>query len=318
MKKVLITGGAGFIGSNLADNFLKKNYSVIVLDNLSTGKIKFIEHNFNNPDYEFHEVDLKNINAIEKYFDQSIDFVFHFAANADIRDGLKHPKKDLDENTIVTFNILECIRKNKIKNLAFSSTSAVYGDSAVLPIPENAQFPIQTSLYGASKLACEGLIQAYSIGFNIKCFIFRFVSILGPRYTHGHIYDFCEQLFNDPNQLTVLGDGEQIKSYLHVYDCISAINHILNNSNDQINIFNLGVRETWPVKNSAQLVSQELNFDAEILYSGGQRGWIGDNPNLYLDITKLMALGWKNKYSINESVIDTVKYLKNNRWLFNY
>ena len=316
MNKIIITGAAGFIGSHLVDYFLNKAIKVIGIDNLSTGKKRFIEHNLNNKNFTFIEEDLKNQNEIINIFRSNIDVVFHIAANADVKSGLNHPKKDLDENTIVTFNVLEAIRKNNIKNIIFSSTGAIYGDSETIPTPENAPFPIQTSLYGASKLACEGLIQAYSIGYDIKATIFRFVSILGPRYSHGHVYDFYKQLKNNPFELNVLGDGNQKKSYLHVHDCINAIDIVLKNVKSNMNIYNLGIDDIWSVKDSISTICNTINVNPELYFGTEKAGWVGDNPFLQLDITKLKSLGWKNKFSIKNSVVDTVKFMENNDWLF--
>lgn len=316
MKNIIITGAAGFIGSHLVDHFLNKSINVTGIDNLSTGKKNFIQHNLNNKNFTFIEEDLKNHNEIIKIFNSDIDAVFHIAANADVKSGLNHPRKDLEENTIVTFNVLEAIRQNNIKQVIFSSTGAIYGDAETIPTPESAPFPIQTSLYGASKLACEGLIQAYSIGYNIKATIFRFVSILGPRYSHGHVFDFYKQLKKDPSILNVLGDGNQKKSYLHVFDCINAIDLILEKSKSNLNIFNLGIDNIWSVKDSIATICNAMNVDPKLNFGIEKAGWIGDNPFLQLDITNLKSLGWKNKFTIKDSVRDTVLFLEKNDWLF--
>src|SRR3990167_3043742 len=207
---------------------------------------------------------------------QGCDAVFHFAANADIRFGLNHPFKDLEQNTIATYNVLEAMRTNNIKHIIFSSTSSLYGEAKLHPTPEDVPFPIQTSLYGASKLAAEGLIQAYCEGFDFKAHIFRFVSILGERYTHGHVVDFYQQLLAHPDHLFVLGNGKQRKSYLYVGDCIEAIFHALVHANARINIFNLGTDEYCEVNQSIDWISEYLGMKPQRRYAGGDRGWIGD------------------------------------------
>ena len=313
--KVLLTGCAGFIGSNLLNHMLKNNFKVIGVDNLSSGKTEHIDEHSNNPNFVFHNIDLKDKVKLNSINCQAVDLVVHLAANADVRFGLDHPSRDLEENTIVTFNVLELVRNNKIKKFAFSSTGSIYGEPDLIPTPEDAPFPIQTSLYGASKLACEGLIQAYAEGYGIRAFIFRFVSIMGPRYSHGHVYDFYKQLLKDPSKLHLLGDGTQRKSYLHINDCISAIFTVLDKAKNNINIFNLGVDDTCTVKQSANWISEHLSIKPTLSFEGGVRGWVGDNPYIHLSVEKLKSLGWINKYSIEDSVKDTVKYLQNNNWI---
>ena len=232
-KKILITGCAGFIGSNLVDLLLKKNFTIVGIDNLSTGKKKNLFHALKNKNFRLFKIDLKNKKKIIRLF-KKIDTVFHLAANADVRNGFKNPKKDLDENTIVTFNVLEAMRLNNVKKIVFSSTGSIYGETKQIPTPENASFPIQTSFYGASKLACEGLIQAYSDNYNFQCWIFRFVSILGKRYSHGHVFDFYKKLLKNNHNLDVLGDGNQKKSYLNILDCLDAIMIAINKSKKKL------------------------------------------------------------------------------------
>lgn len=313
--KIILTGCAGFIGSNLLDYCLNKGYEVIGLDNLSTGKVSHIKNHFGNPNFVFHNIDLKDKDRLSSISCKNVDLVIHLAANADVRFGLHHPSKDLEENTIVTFNVLEFARNNNIKHFAFSSTGSIYGEPELIPTPENAPFPLQTSLYGASKLACEGLIQAYAEGYGMRAFIFRFVSIMGPRYSHGHVYDFYKQLLHDPSRLHLLGDGNQRKSYLHVADCICAIFTVIEKAKENINIYNLGVDDTCTVMQSANWIADHLSLTPVFTFEGGQRGWVGDNPYIHLSVEKLKSLGWVNQYSIEESVKDTVKYLENNKWI---
>ena len=314
-KKAIVTGCAGFIGSNLVDKLLLNNYQVIGIDNLVTGQIKFLNNSYKNKNFKFIKCDLLNIKKIKKIF-KGAHIVFHFAANADVRYGYKHPYKDLEQNTIVTYNILETMRKNNVKNIVFCSTGSVYGEAKNFPTPENDNFPLQTSFYGASKLASESFVQAYCEAFDFKSWIFRFVSILGKRYTHGHVYDFCNQLFKNPHRLKVLGDGNQKKSYLHVDDCIKAIFIGMKKSKKKINIFNLGTNEYINVKQSINIICNQLHVKPKISYSGGKRGWIGDSPFIYLDISKIRSLGWKPNFSIKGSIEETVKYLTMNKWVF--
>jgi UDP-glucose 4-epimerase len=209
------------------------------------------------------------------------------------------------------------MRKLEIQNIVFASTGSIYGEAKTIPTTESSEFPIQTSLYGASKLACEGMIQAYCEGFGIKSWIFRFVSILGTRYTHGHIYDFMKQLKIDSNNLKVLGNGHQRKSYLHISDCMNGVLLGIEKSTDKINIFNLGIDETCEVNDSIYWICRELSLNPKITYESELRGWVGDNPLIHLDTSRIQRLGWKPKFSIENSIKDTVKYLKENDWLFN-
>ena len=315
MKKYIVTGCAGFIGSALTDRLLANGASVIGIDNFSTGKAKFLSSVIDNPNFKLARIDLLDLDGLKLAF-QGGGFVFHLAANADVRFGTDHPGKDLEQNTIASYNVLEAMRANDIKKIAFSSTGSVYGESPVIPTPEDGPFPIQTSLYGASKAACEGLISAYCEGFGFQSWIFRFVSILGERYTHGHIFDFYQKLKKDPSCLAVLGNGKQRKSYLYVQDCIEAIMLAVEKADEKVNIFNLGVDGYVEVNDSIGWICKELGVSPRLDYSGGDRGWIGDNPFIFLDTKKIQALGWSPKFDIQQGVIQTVRYLKNNEWVF--
>jgi len=312
----IVTGCAGFIGSSLVDKLLSKGYKVTGIDNFSTGQPAFIENALQDENFKFYNLDLLDFDNLKDAF-LGGTIVFHLAANADVRFGTNNPRKDLEQNTIVTYNVLETMRKCKIKKIAFSSTGSVYGEAPVIPTPENCPFPIQTSLYGASKAAGEGLISAYCEGFGFQSWIFRFVSILGERYTHGHVYDFYEKLQSNPNELHVLGNGKQRKSYLHIKDCLDAIIIALDNSSEKINIFNLGVDGYCELNDSIKWICNHLNVSPKLIYSGGDRGWIGDNPFIFLDTKKIQSLGWKPKNNIKNGVIDTVKFLEKNEWVFN-
>lgn len=313
--KYFVTGGAGFIGSNMVDRLLSLGNEVVVYDNFSTGRCEFLKDAENDEKFTLIEGDTGNIESLSVAMN-GCDFVFHFAANADVRMGCEHPRKDLQQNTIATFNVLEAMRANGIKNIAFSSTGSVYGEAEVIPTPENAPFPVQTSLYAASKLAGEGMIAAYCEGFGFQAYIFRFVSILGERYTHGHVFDFYRKLKENPDELYILGNGKQKKSYLYVQDCLDAILTVINKADKKVNIYNLGTDEYCEVDDSAGWIAEKMNVHPKFSYSGGKRGWIGDNPFIYLDTKKVRALGWKPQYGIKEGVIKTVEYLDHNKWVF--
>ncbi len=312
--RYFITGCAGFIGSNLTDKLLKAGHEVVGYDNFSTGFAEFLQEATQSSRFTLVKGDLLDRDTLTKAM-SNIDFVFHLAANADVRFGTHHPHKDLEQNAIATFNVLEAMRMNKVKRIAFASTGSIYGEAAVIPTPEHAPFPVQTSLYGASKLAAEGLIQAYCEGFDFQSYIFRFVSILGERYTHGHVFDFYKQLLKNPQQLTVLGNGKQRKSYLYIQDCLDAMLWAIENAQDKINIFNLGTDEYCQVTDSIGWICEYLGLNPERTYTGGERGWIGDNPFIFLDVARIQKLGWKPKLSIREGVMQTIQYLHQNPWV---
>ena len=249
------------------------------------------------------------------------DTVFHLAANADVRFGLEHPSKDLQQNTIATFNVLEAMRANGIKTIAFSSTGSVYGEAEIIPTPEEHPFPIQTSLYAASKLAGEGMIHAYCEGYGFEGYVFRFVSILGERYTHGHVFDFYRQLTEHPEYLKVLGDGSQRKSYLYVQDCLDAMLHVMNaglakKAKHRVEVFNLGTPEYVRVNDSIRYICGGLGLTPRLEYSGGDRGWVGDNPFIFLDTKKVNATGWKPKLTIEQGIVRTLRWLQANTWVY--
>lgn len=315
IRRALITGAAGFIGSSMADRLLSLGVEVVGYDNFSTGNERFLEGALKQPGFQLVRGDLLDLPALKKAA-QGVDFVFHFAANADVRHGLEHPDRDLQQNTVATFHVLEAARLGGAKGIAFSSTGSVYGEPTVHPTPEDAPFPVQTSLYGASKLAGEGLLQAYAEGFGLKAFIFRFVSILGPRYTHGHVFDFIKKLNADPSRLPILGNGKQRKSYLHVDDCVEAILTVIEKTDAKVGIYNLGTDEYCEVNHSVAWICERLKLTPKLEYAGGERGWIGDSPFIFLDTKKVRALGWKPKHSIQAGVVSTVDWLTANAWVF--
>ena len=312
---VFVTGCSGFIGSTLVDRLLSAGYAVTGIDNFSTGQRCFLTEAVKNPKFRLIAGDLLDPTCLTAAMRQC-ETVFHFSANADVRFGPEHTFRDLEQNTIATYNVLEAMRVNDVRRIIFSSTGSVYGEASVIPTPENAPFPIQTSLYGASKLAGEGLISAYCESFGFQSWIFRFVSILGERYTHGHVFDFYKQLRSDPTKLRVLGNGRQRKSYLYVQECIDAIMIAVESSTERVNVFNLGVDGYCEVNDSIGWICQALGVTPRIDYSGGDRGWIGDNPFIYLDTTKIRDLGWVAKAGIREGVEKTIEFLQQNEWIF--
>lgn len=315
MRTSFITGAAGFIGSSLADRLLAEGRRVIGYDNFSTGNIRFLEKALDNPLFTLVRGDVLDREALTEAMAGS-DEVFHLAANADVRFGLDHPEKDLQQNTIATFGVLEAMRANGVKRIAFSSTGSVYGEPKVFPTPEDAPFPVQTSLYAASKLAGEGLIEAYCEGFGLTGFIFRFVSILGERYSHGHVFDFSRQLRDDPTRLRVLGDGGQRKSYLYIQDCLDAMLLAMSQPLTGANIFNLGTDAFCQVTDSVGWICAVRNATPALTFTGGRRGWVGDSPFILLDCARIRSLGWTPKRTIEESVKCTAAYLMENEWLF--
>lgn len=313
--RALVTGAAGFIGSNLVDGLLQTGHSVVGFDNLSTGQIEFLDQAMQSPCFRLERADLLDLPQLTRAM-AGCDFVFHLAANADVRFGLQHPRRDLDQNAIATWNVLEAMRAHGIERIAFSSTGSVYGEPHAFPTPEDAPFPIQTSLYGASKVAAEGLISAYCEGFGMRATIFRFVSVLGERYTHGHVFDFCRQLKAHPEYLDVLGNGRQRKSYLYVKDCVAAILTAAEKADGKVDIFNLGVDEYCAVNDSIGWISERLGVAPEIRYSGGERGWVGDSPFIFLDCARVRKLGWAPRLTIRQGIVRTVEFLQNNEWVF--
>ena len=320
MRTIFLTGAAGFIGSNVADELLARGFQVIGWDNFSTGKHEFVSHAKLNQRFRLIQGDNLDLPALTAAM-KGCDFVFHFAANADVRFGLEDPSRDFEQNSRATFHVLEAMRANGIRHMGFSSTGSVYGEAEVIPTPENAAFPIQTSLYGASKLAGEGLIQGYCEGYGMKAYIFRFVSILGPRYTHGHVFDFCKQLLDHPEYLDVLGDGTQRKSYLYVEDCVRVMLHAIERnlaeeSSHGVAIFNLGTNEYCSVRDSIGWICNKLAVQPELRFSGGKRGWSGDNPFIFLDTNKIRNTGWEPNLTIRQGVEATVDWLRANPWVF--
>lgn len=314
MENVFVTGAAGFIGSNLVDRLLALGKRVVGWDNLSTGQEAFLTAARAHPAFRFVRGDTADLDGLAGAM-RGCDFVFHLAANADVRFGTHHPRKDLEQNTVATFNVLEAMRKAGVRRVAFSSTGSVYGEPDVFPTPETCPFPVQTSLYGASKLAGEGLIAAYCTGFGFRGYVFRFVSILGERYTHGHVFDFYSKLLADPHQIEVLGNGRQRKSYLYVQDCLDAMLLVTERAREPFNVYNLGTDAYCTVDESLGWISAHLGVNPRRRYAGGDRGWVGDSPFIFLDTSKVRSLGWRPKLTIREAVLRTLTYLEEHREL---
>ena len=305
-RVVVVTGGAGFIGSHVVDALVRAGARVRVIDDLSSGFRQFL-----NPQTELCESSLLDYSRIHGVF-AGAELVFHLAANADVRHGLAHPRKDVEQNLLATHNVLEAMREHRVMRIAFSSTGAVYGDAAVLPTPEDAPFPLQTSLYGASKLAAEGLLSAYAHGYGFRASVFRFVSMLGPRYTHGHVFDFWRKLRHDPTQLEVLGDGKQQKSYLHVSDCVRAMLLALEQQTEPVKVLNIGHSDWLSVTQSVAIICRTLGVSPALSFTGGERGWIGDSPKILLDTRRLRALGWAPQISLTRAIVETLQFLEAN------
>jgi UDP-glucose 4-epimerase len=303
-----VTGGAGFIGSNLVRALLDRGDEVVAVDNLATGRREHLEDVLDDDRASLVVSDIvTQVDELPALF-EGADAVVHLAANADVRFGLQQPRSDLEQNVIGTHNVLEAVRRTGVTQLVFSSTGSIYGESDVIPTPENAPFPVQTSLYGASKLAGEGFIAAYAEGFGVNATVYRFVSILGCAYSHGHVRDFVDQLLAHPDHLHILGDGKQRKSYLEVTDCIAAIVGRLGRAKG-FEVFNLGAPDYCTVDESAGWICERMGVNPRRTYAGGQRGWVGDNPFIFLDTTRIEETGWHPRFTIREAVERTVDHL---------
>ena len=312
IKKAFITGGAGFIASHLVDELLARGAEVVIYDNLTTGRTEFLPPV--GARLKLVKSDVLDLPALQQAM-AGCDFVFHFQANADVRGGRENTRIDLDQNTIATWNVLEAMKINDVKNIAFASSSAVYGEPDVFPTPEN-HTALQTSLYGASKYAGEAMIQAYCEYFGMRCYIYRFVSWVGERYSHGIVFDLMKKLQKDNKRLPLLGDGTQKKSYLYVKDGVRGIMLGIEKAPAQKNIYNLGHDYFIPVIEVVKVILDELGLQDVILdFAGGQRGWVGDSPLVSLDTTKLKTLGWQPEVSIEEGIRRTARFLRENPFL---
>lgn len=319
--RYLVTGAAGFLGSHLTDALLARGHAVVGLDNLSTGQERFLDEARRSGRFTFVLADVLDGPDLRRALDGA-DAVYHIAANADVRGGFAQPRMDLTQNTLGTFEVLEAMRAAGMRRIVFASSAAALGEPDVFPTPESCAIPAQTSLYGASKMAGEGLVAAYCEGYGFEGYTFRFVSLLGPRYPHGHVFDFVKQLLADPARLQVLGDGSQRKSYLHVADCVRAVLHMAedlrpaNHEERRYEVYHLGVPAFCLVRDSARWICEEMGVTPRIEFGTGNRGWIGDSPFVFLDAEKAMRTGWVPTHSIESSVRETVRWLLVNRWIF--
>jgi len=310
--KAFITGGAGFIGSHLVDKLIEKDYKITVYDNLSSGKKQFLDKYLQNKNFKFIKDDLLNLNQLKKEI-KGHDVVFHIAANPFVRLGEKQTRLDLEQGAIATYNVLESMRLNNIKKIIFSSSSVVYAEVPNTAILETYGPTLPISLYGAGKLASEGLISAFCGTFDFQAWIFRFANVVGIRGTHGVIVDFIDKLKKNPKELEILGDGKQQKPYLYVSDVVEGMIYGFEKSNDKINLFNLGCDSNTTVTKIAEMVVEEMGLKSvKFKYTGGKRGWPGDVPRFQLDAKKIKKLGWKERYTSDDAVRKAIREILDN------
>ena len=301
---ILVAGGAGFIGSHLCDALLSKNNTVIVADKLIMGS-KNIEHLSQNTNFKFYEMELADQDNVDKLFgDNKIDIVYHMAANSDIQKSANDTSIDFNDTLLTTRVLLESMRKNNVKNIFFASTSAVYGEMPDIVLNEETGGLKPVSYYGGAKLASEALISSYVSMCDMNAVIFRFPNVIGPRLTHGVVYDFVKKLRNNPKELEILGNGTQCKPYIYVTDLVNAIVKLTEQFEPGVDVFNISVMsEGTSVTHIAEIVVDVLGLsDVEFKYTGGDRGWKGDVPRFKYDISKVLATGWKPEYTSDEAV----------------
>lgn len=313
--KAIVTGGCGFIASHVVDRLVKQGHEVTVIDNMSTGYIENVQHHLDSEAIKLLKFDLGDMEKTKEAL-KNQDAIFHLAANADVRHGLEDTFRDIDRNLIVTYNVLEAMRLNDVKQIIFSSTAAGYGEPDVFPTPETYH-PKQKSFYGASKLACEGFIEAFTEAYGFKSWMYRFVAIQGERHPHGVTYDFVKKLKAEPTQLEILGDGTARKSYSYIGDCIDGFFTGYEKASGNADLFNIGQTDFIDVKSVADIITDEMELDSvQYNFTGGQRGWVGDQPLVHLDVSKLMALGWRPQVSIEETLRRTVRWLLKNPYVY--
>jgi len=308
-KNILITGGAGFIGSHLSDYLHADNHNITIMDNLSLGRENNIEHLFHDNNFTFIKGDILEDKLLDDLFkENNFDVIFHMAANSDIAQSFENPNIDKDNTFMTTYALLEKMKKYNVKKIVFASTSAIYGDTSDL-LHENYGPLKPVSHYGASKLASESFISSFVENYGLQAWIVRFPNVVGERATHGVIYDFIKKLRKDSTKLEVLGDGEQYKPYLYVKDLVEAILFVWKNSDEKLNIFNLGVNSRTKVKDIARMVIEEMDLNSRIEYTGGDRGWVGDVPEFNYDLTKINQFGLVAKHTSDEAVRKSIQYI---------
>ncbi len=307
--KALVTGAAGFIASHLVDRLLEEGWSVLGVDNLSEGRLENIAHLKGNEKFGFRKLDLRDAAAVnEAVAGAGLDAVFHLAAHANIRTSLVDHRADLEHNLIGTLNLLEAMTRERVRDFVFASTSAIYGEATLKPTPES-YMPVQTSLYGASKIASEAYAQAFSQFSEISSWSYRFSNVVGERMRRGVIHDFVRKLRENPRELEILGDGKQSKEYIYVSDCVEAMLTGYRKAKERVNAFNIAVEDNLTVDEVADIVIGEMGLSGvRRKYTGGSRGWIGDNPVVHLSIEKLKALGWRPRVSARDAVAITARW----------
>lgn len=304
---VLVTGGAGFIGSHLVDALLARDHKVVVVDNLSLGRLDNIKHNFKSDGFNFHKIDLLEweelVSVCEKY---NFRTIFHMAANSDIARSYNDPDIDLKNTFMTTYNVLKAMKRFHIRELVFASTSAIYGETkSKIREDYGPLFPL--SHYGAAKLASEAFISSFAENYGFRAWIIRFPNVVGERATHGVIFDFINKLNANPKKLEILGDGNQNKPYLYVKDLVEAIIYVWENSGEKINYFNVGVDSRTTVKTIAHILCEEMGLSPQFTYTGGDRGWIGDVPEFNYSLDKIHSLGWKAKRSSDDAIRTAIR-----------
>lgn len=301
---LLITGGAGFIGSHLLDHLYEQGHTLLCLDDLSLGSLKNIEHLLGKERFSFENFNINDFERLTQLFQtHTFDAVFHMAANSDIQAGGRDLNVDYEKTFMTTFNLLKCIKEAKITQFIFASTSAIYGEITDTGIYEDIGPLFPVSFYGAAKLASEAYISACCTNFGLKAWIYRFPNVVGERLTHGAVYDFVGRLLQDPKTLRILGDGSQTKPYLYVKDLIDGIMFGWKNAKESLNYFNLGVQSATTVTRIAEIIVEEMNLrDVRFDYTGGTRGWVGDVPKFQYDLSKIHALGWRANRTSDEAV----------------
>ncbi len=308
--KVVVTGGAGFIGSQLVAFLLKKNYEVLVFDNLSWGRKEFLKPFEDNPNFKFVKLELLDLKALEKALPSDVDTVFHLAANSDIMRGGDNPIIDFENTTVVTFNVLSAMRTKGVKKIFYFSGSGVYGDVGSKYTSESFGPLLPISMYGATKLSAEAMISAYTNLFDMKAWILRPANIIGPNGTHGVVLDFINKLKKDPTKLEIWGDGTQSKSYLYVDDVIDAVHLVWKKAKNRVNLFNISSNSFVTVSEIAKAVIMVMKLkNVKVIYTGGNRGWKGDVPVVRISNAALKKLGWKSNHTSKQAVIKTIKVL---------